>query len=147
MIQLPPDFKEFLKLLNEHQVEYLLVGGHAVGFHGYPRPTGDLDIWIAVNLENAQRMVNVLQAFGFALPQLSPELFLDTKNMVRMGVPPVRIEILTEISGVVFEHCYARRITATVEDIAVNFINEDDLKINKKASGRNKDLNDLENLS
>lgn len=146
MIQLPPDFKEFLKLLNDRGVEYLMVGGHAVGFHGYPRPTGDLDIWIAVSDDNAARMVEVLRDFGFALPQLSPQLFLDTKNMVRMGVPPVRIEILTEISGVTFEECYARRVTTEIEDVHVNIIGVDDLKINKRASGRHKDLNDLERL-
>lgn len=146
MIQLPPDFKEFLKLLNERGVEYLMVGGHAVGFHGYPRPTGDLDIWIAVSDANAARMVEVLRDFGFALPQLSPQLFLDTKNMVRMGVPPVRIEILTEISGVTFAECYARRVTTEVAGVRVNVIGADDLKTNKRASGRHKDLNDLERL-
>lgn len=84
MIHLPPDFKEFLKLLSVHKVEYLIVGGYAVSFHGYPRPTGDIDIWIAVNENNANRMVEVLRAFGFALSDLSPQLFLDTNNMVTM---------------------------------------------------------------
>ena len=146
MTQLPRDFKEFLKLLNDHSVEYLLVGGYAVSFHGYPRPTGDMDIWIAVNPTNADKMVAVLRAFGFALPHLSPQLFLDTSNMVRMGMPPVRIEILNEISGVDFEECFERRDTTKVDEVAVNIISLDDLKRNKKASGRFKDLNDLENL-
>ncbi len=87
-------------------VEYLVVGGHAVGFYGYPRPTGDLDIWIAVNPNNATKMVAVLKEFGFHLPDLAPALFLDKRNMTRMGVPPVRIEILNTISGVNFEECY-----------------------------------------
>lgn len=146
MTQLPRDFKEFLKLLNEHSVEYLVVGGYAVSFHGYPRPTGDIDIWIAVNKANANRMVEVLRQFGFALPNLSPQLFLDTTNMVRMGMPPVRIEILNEISGVKFDDCYARRETTKVDDTLIDIIALDDLKRNKAASGRFKDLNDLENL-
>lgn len=146
MTQLPRDFKEFLKLLNDLKVEYLVVGGYAVSYHGYPRPTGDIDIWIAVNAINAERMVDVLRAFGFALPNLSPQLFLDTKNMVRMGMPPVRIEILNEISGVRFDECYARRETPHIDGISINVIALDDLKQNKKASGRFKDLNDLENL-
>ena len=146
MTQLPRDFKEFLKLLNEHSVEYLVVGGYAVSFHGYPRPTGDIDIWIAVNEANANRMVEVLRHFGFALPNLSPQLFLDTTNMVRMGIPPVRIEILNEISGVLFDECYARRETTKVDETLINIIALDDLKRNKVASGRFKDLNDLENL-
>ncbi len=146
MTQLPRDFKEFLKLLNEHKVEYLIVSGYAVSFHGYPRPTGDIDIWIAINEANAQRMVDVLRAFGFALPNLSPQLFLDTNNMVRMGMPPVRIEILNEISGVQFDECFKHRDIAQVDDIAINILALDDLKQNKKASDRFKDLNDLENL-
>ena len=146
MTQLPRDFKEFLKLLNEHSVEYLVVGGYAVSFHGYPRPTGDIDIWIAVNEANANRMIEVMREFGFALPNLSPQLFLDTTNMVRMGMPPVRIEILNEISGVLFDECYARRETTKVDETLINIIALDDLKRNKVASGRFKDLNDLENL-
>lgn len=146
MTQLPHDFNVFLKLLNAHQVEYLVVGGYAVSFHGYPRPTGDIDIWIAINETNANRMVSVLREFGFALPDLSPHLFLDTNNMVRMGMPPVRIEILNEISGVLFDECYARRETTKVDETLINIIALDDLKRNKAASGRYKDLNDLENL-
>ncbi len=143
---LPPDFKEFLQLLNENAVEYLVVGGFAVSFHGYPRPTGDIDIWIAVSIENARKMVAVLKSFGFALPDLQPELFLDTTNMVQMGVPPVKIEILNDISGVSFAACYERRVVALIEEIEVPFISRADLKINKAASGRLKDLSDLENL-
>ena len=146
MTQLPHDFKEFLKLLNVHQVEYLVVGGYAVSFHGYPRPTGDIDIWIAVNETNANRMVEVLREFGFALPDLSPQLFLDTTNMVRMGIPPVRIEILNEISGVDFQECFAKRETMQIEGALINIIALEDLKRNKAASARFKDLNDLENL-
>ena len=104
---LPPDFKEFLQLLHDKKVEYLVVGGYAVAFHGFPRPTGDIDIWIAVSPNNAALMVEVLTAFGSGGPHLSDQLFLDVTNMVRLGVPPVKIEILNEVSGVQFPDCYA----------------------------------------
>ncbi|MDX1524140.1 MAG: hypothetical protein R3264_21095, partial [Anaerolineae bacterium] len=88
-IHLPPDFKEFLQLLNSHQVEYLLIGGYAVGYYGYPRATADMDIWIAINLENATKVVNVLQEFGFGIEELTPDLFLKEEQIIRMGVPPM----------------------------------------------------------
>jgi len=145
-IHLPSDFKEFLKLLNAHQVEYLLIGGYAVGYHGYPRATADMDIWIAMNPSNSQRIVIVLKEFGFDLPELSPELFLKEWQIIRMGVPPIRIELATTISGVNFNECYAERLTDTLDSVIVNLISLKHLKINKKASGRHQDLADLENL-
>jgi hypothetical protein len=143
---LPPDFREFLSLLHSHGVKYLLIGGYAVGYHGYPRATNDLDIWVALAPENAERIVAALRAFGFDLPELSANLFLQDESMVRMGVPPVRIELTTSISGVSFDECYAGRIVETLDGVEVNIINLQHLKINKKASGSFKDLNDLENL-
>ncbi|HOB97733.1 MAG TPA: hypothetical protein PKM43_03170 [Verrucomicrobiota bacterium] len=140
------DFKEFLQCLNAHGVEYLLIGGHAVGYHGYPRATGDLDVWIAVHEENAHRMVRALQDFGFDLSDLSPGLFLRKERIIRMGIEPNQIEIQTGISGVEFSQAYPRRVVAAIEGIAVNIIALDDLKQNKQASGRYKDLADLENL-
>jgi len=135
-----------LKLLNANRVEYLLIGGYAVGYHGYPRATGDMDVWVAVNPENADKIVVALKEFGFAVPELSAELFLRQNQIVRMGVPPMRIELTTTISGVDFEECYAARVVAELDGVKVNLINLKHLKINKKASGRYKDLNDLENL-
>jgi len=146
MIHLPPDFKEFLQLLNSHQVEYLLIGGYAVGYYGYPRSTGDMDVWIAINPENAAKLVTVLKEFGFDVPNLSPELFLEKGKITRMGVPPMRLEILTSISGVSFEECYKNRTVDVVDGVKINLISISHLKANKKASGRHKDLNDLENL-
>jgi hypothetical protein len=146
MIPLPPDFKEFLRLLNARQVEYLLIGGYAVGYYGYPRATADMDIWIAINRQNAEKVVAVLREYGFDLPQLSPELFLEEDRMIRMGVPPLRLEVITSISGVRFEECYAERVPVMVGDVEASLISLRHLKINKKASGRFKDLNDLENL-
>jgi len=144
--RLSHDFKEFLKLLNAHQVEYLLIGGYAVGYHGYPRATADMDIWIALHPANAERIVAVLKEFGFDLPELSPELFLKEWQIIRLGVPPVRIELATTVSGVNFNECYAERLTDTLDDVKVNLISLKHLKINKKAAGRHQDLADLENL-
>ena len=144
-IKLPPDFREFLKLLNAHRVEYLLIGGYAVGYHGYPRATQDLDIWIAIHPNNAKRVVAAVRQFGFDMPELSPALFLQDR-IVRMGVTPLRIEITTAISGVQFKECYRGRVRDTLDGVKVNLINLRHLKINKKASGRHKDLDDLERL-
>ncbi|MEO8435416.1 MAG: hypothetical protein ABI596_11020 [Pyrinomonadaceae bacterium] len=144
--ELPKDFKEFLSLLSVHGVEYLLIGAYAVGYHGYPRATKDLDIWTAITPDNAARLVTCLKDFGFDTPDLSTELFLQEHNVVRMGLEPNRIEILTSISGVNFVDCYPLKVTAILEGIEVNIIALEDLKVNKRASGRLKDLADLENL-
>ncbi len=98
-IQLPPDFKDFLRLLNEENVEYLLVGGYAVGFHGYPRATKDMDIWVAVNPENAARLVRVFHRFGFSPKSISPASFLNEKKVIEIGIEPVRIDVIMSISG------------------------------------------------
>lgn len=145
-IELPNDFKEFLKLLNANGVEYLLIGGYAVGYHGYPRATNDIDFWIAIHPANAERMVEVLRQFGYAVPELQKELFLKAPSIVRMGLPPMRIEVTTSISGVSFDECYSERISDTLDGVEAKIINLERLKQNKKASGRFKDLNDLENL-
>lgn len=145
-IRLPPDFKEFLQLLNAHQIEYLLVGGYAVGYHGYPRATVDMDIWIGKGPSTAVKMVEVLREFGFDVPNLSADLFLKDDQIVRMGMPPIRLEIFTSIPGVQFEECYPERVLGEIDGVPVSLINLRDLKTNKKASGRNKDLADLENL-
>ena len=145
-IHLPRDFKEFLRSLNAHQVEYLLIGGYAVSYHGYPRATADMDIWVGVHPANADRIVAALKEFGFDLPDLSPELFLREWQIIRLGVPPVRIEIATTISGVDFGECYAERVQDTIDGVPVNLIDLNHLKLNKRASGRHQDLADLEHL-
>jgi hypothetical protein len=147
MIRLPPDFREFLRLCNEHRVEYLLVGGYAVGFHGYPRATIDMDIWVRRQPENATRIVAALREFGFDVPNLTPELFLREDQIVRMGVPPVQLEIFTRIPGVDFETCFANRVAAEIDGLPVLLISREDLRANKQASGRHKDLDDLEHLA
>ncbi len=144
-ITLPPDFKEFLKLLNDHKVRYLLIGGYAVGYYGYPRATNDMDVWVALDPENAERITTALKAFGFNTPELSPNLFLYD-NIVRMGVPPLRIEVLTTIYGVAFDECYAECVQEEFDGVAVTLISLPRLRQNKQASGRHKDLDDLEHL-
>jgi len=143
---LPLDFREFLRLLHKHEVEYLVIGAYAVGYHGYPRATPDMDIWIARNSENAERIVAALKEFGFDMPEVSTEPFLQDKNSVQLGLPPICIKIFTAISGVKFDECYAERTMEIIDEVEVNFISLKHLKINKKASGSYKDLNDLENL-
>jgi hypothetical protein len=145
-LELPKDFKEFLRLLRAHGVEYLLIGGWAVGLHGYPRATEDLDVWIAIAPANAARVVDVLKEFGFDVPGLSVDLFLQEDQIVRMGVEPVRIEVSTSISGVDFPECYGERLEAMLDGEPVSLISLKHLKINKKASGRLKDLADLDYL-
>jgi hypothetical protein len=146
VLRLPKDFKEFLKLLNAHKVEYLLIGGYAVGHYGYPRATADMDIWVAASPENARRTVETLEAFGFSCGSISTDLFLPGSQIVRLGVPPDRLEIVTTISGVQFAECYARRTLAVIDGVEVSLIGLSDLKLNKAASGRLKDLVDLEHL-
>ena len=135
-----------MKLLQENDVEYLLIGGYAVGYYGYPRATQDLDIWISVTPENASKLIETLQAFGFPTTDIQPNLFQQDNNIIRMGIPPMRIELLKEISGVEFESCYAQRIVSKIDGQQVNLISLKQLKKNKEASGRYKDLDDLENL-
>jgi hypothetical protein len=145
-IELPPDFKDFLRLLHAHGVKYLLIGGYAVGYHGYPRATNDLDIWIAIHPDNAERMTAVLREFGFDLPEVQASIFLQDQHIIRLGESPLRIEVTTAISGVAFDDCYAERIVDAFDGVEVNLISLRHLKMNKQASGRHKDLNDLEHL-
>ena len=145
-IEFPNDFSEFLRLLNRHEVDYLLIGGFAVALHGYPRATADMDVWVARNTQNAGRIVAALREFGFDIPTLTAELFLDPDHIVRMGNAPLRIEVLMNIDGVDYEECASRSIVHLVNGSPIPVISLDDLKMNKRASGRAKDLNDLENL-
>jgi hypothetical protein len=143
---LPPDFKEFLQLLNSNGVDYLVVGGYAVAYHGYVRATADIDIWIALDPANANRAILALQEFGFQISGNQADLFLKPDNVVRLGVPPLRIEILTTVSGVDFQECFRDRLIDNLDGVPVNIISLKWLKTNKLASGRGKDLVDVEHL-
>lgn len=145
-MKLPDDFRDFLKLLNDHRIRYLLIGGYAVGLHGYPRATGDLDIWVDSQPENSERLTAAVRKFGFDLPEVLPETFQKADTIFRMGRPPIRIEIHTSISGVEFEKCFKERILKTIDGININLINLENLLTNKRAAGRHRDLDDIENL-
>ena len=141
------DFKEFIALLNKNSVKYLIVGGYAVAFHGHPRYTKDIDIWILVDDTNAENIIKTLIEFGFNLPGLSKDDFLKKGNVIQLGYPPNRIDLLTEVSGLDFDLCYPEKVVKEIDKIPLNFIDLQNLKINKKASGRYQDLADLENLT
>ena len=145
-LPLPPDFKEFLRLLSSEAIEYLIVGGYAVAYHGYPRPTGDLDVWVATRPDNAAKLVGALAKFGFAGAGATEALFLEPGRVVRMGVPPVRIELLTSVSGVEFSGCIERRVEAVLDGVPVAIIGRDDLIANKLAAGRDRDRDDVSRL-
>ena len=146
--QLSDDFRDFLKCLNDAGVEYLLVGGHAVAYHGYVRPTRDMDVWIAVSPENAKRVVQAVKTFfNGDLSGLSEKWFLDLENVTRFGAVPNLIEIVQKISGGNFHEAYAQRVIAVIDGQQTNLINLNDLIANKKASARLKDLADVQELT
>lgn len=146
-VDLYPDFKAFLELLNSEKVEYLVLGGYAVVHYGYRRVTDDLDVWVAVNARNAKRVSRVLQTFaGFPATQVKPALFTKPNTIFMFGREPVRIDVLTGPSGVDFDECFAKRNVVEWDGVTVPLISFEDLKVNKLASGREKDLADLRNL-
>jgi len=140
------DFREFIQLLNDNQVKYLVIGGYAVAVHGHPRYTKDIDIWIEISEENAQKLVTALTQFGFESLGLTSEDFQTPNQIIQLGYPPNRIDLITNPDGIDFQTCYDSKIEVTLNDIPVKFINLDNLKKNKLASGRLQDLADLEKL-
>lgn len=144
--ELPSDFKEFLKLLKEHDVQYMLVGGFAVFYYGHIRATAAIDFWIRPDVENAKKVIKLLREFGFPTDHLTPESFLDPRLLVRMGVAPIRIELFTSLSGIEFDSSFANSQLVQLDEEDVRIIGLAELKLNKKATGRLKDLDDLEHL-
>ena len=142
--RIPPDFREFLKLLNVHEARFLLIGGYAVNAFGYIRNTIDLDIWIAGDDENRKRVIQAVRDFAF--PAAAANLLDEPDAMLRMGVPPLRIEVMRSISGVEFEDYWPRRVLIDDEGLRISMISLADLRSNKKSTGRPKDLLDLEEL-
>ena len=140
------DFKEFIQLLNDNQVKYLVIGGYAVAVHGYPRYTKDIDVWIEMSLENAEKLMVALTEFGFGSLGLTTEDFQTLDQIIQLGYPPNRIDLITTPDGIDFETCYQAKIEVIIDNIPVNFIDLDNLRKNKQASGRLQDLADLENL-
>jgi predicted nucleotidyltransferase len=145
--KLNQDFREFIGLLDEEGVEYLIVGGYAVGVHGFPRYTGDIDFLVAISDANAERLLRVFDAFGFGGIGLCKEDFLEERFVVEIGREPKKIQVLTGIDGVSFEECYERRIEVKDGKCLLKFIGLEDLIANKRASGRRKDLIDVDELT
>ena len=143
---LNPDFKEFFLLLNANNVQYLIVGGYAVAYHGYPRYTNDIDIWIWIDPDNAKRVIKALVDFGFESLGLKEDDFLETDTIIQLGYAPNRINLIMGIPGVEFEECYAKRVESEIDGVNLSFIDLENLKKSKKASGRMQDLADIENL-
>ena len=145
-MKLQKDLREFIELLNSHRVEYLVVGGHAVAFHGYPRYTGDIDFLVRPSEENASRLVAVIERFGLAeADNLKPTL-MQREKIVQIGRPPNRIDILTSASGIDFEEAWERASSGSLDGLPVRFPDLGSLLKNKRASGRAKDLADVEEL-
>jgi hypothetical protein len=145
-MKLVKDFEEFIELLNKNEVKYLVVGGYAFAIHAYPRFTNDIDFFILSTTSNANKIVSVLIEFGFDTTSFSPEDLLIKDKVIQLGEPPYRIDLLTSIDGVDFDDAWQRKITSRYGDQVLYFISKEDLIRNKKASGRKKDLDDLNEL-
>lgn len=146
MIPLPPDFSDFIRLLNRHRVRYVVVGGYAVAYHGYARYTGDIDFFVENSPRNALALQRVFRDFGFDNPPPEASVFQEEKRIVRIGFPPMRVEVSNYIDGVTFEECHTHRIRARIAGLSLPFIDLERLRKNKLAAGRPKDLEDLRQL-
>ena len=144
---LDKNFEDFVALLNQCGVTYMVVGGYALAFHGKPRHTGDLDIWIGLSDDNAQKMEGVLNDFGMASLGLKKIDFLQKGGITQIGYPPLRIDILNEIDGVDFSEAYGNKLIIDIDGLQVNYIGLDDLIKNKQASGRKQDITDVNALN
>ena len=138
------DFRDLLELLNENEVEYVIIGAHALAYHGAPRYTGDMDIYVRPTDSNAKKILNALTQFGFGSLGLKLEDFSQPDRVVQLGFPPVRIDLMTSISGVTWEESYSGSITDYYGGTLVRYLGRDEFVMNKRASGRKKDLADLE---
>jgi len=145
-MEMQPDFRELLALFNAHHVEYMIVGGYALALHGAPRFTGDLDVLVQPDPENAQRILAALETFGFASVGLTPGDFSYPDQVVQLGVPPVRIDLLTSLTGTSWDEAFAGRTAGSYGDVPVYYIGREQFIANKRAIGRQKDLADLEML-
>jgi hypothetical protein len=145
-MEVPKDFRDLLALFNENRVEYVIVGAYALGFHGVPRYTGDMDVLVRPDASNAKTIMAALDQFGFGSVGLRPEDFESPDKIVQLGLPPVRIDIITSITGVSWEDAWAGRVEGRFGDVLTQYIGRNELILNKKALGRKKDLADLEAL-
>lgn len=146
-MELDKDFNEFVELFLKNNVRFLIVGGYALAAHGLPRATGDLDAWVWVNRENAENIVRALNEFGFQDLSLTENDFSQKDSIIQLGYPPFRIDILTSIDGVDFDHAWERRMLVQLNGMNVPFIGRADLIANKKAAGRPQDIADVTRLT
>ena len=146
-MRIQQDFRELLALLEETGVDYMVVGGYAVAFHGFPRFTKDIDIFFDASQDNIEKMIKALEGFGFSKKELDKALFLTTGNIVTFGVAPVRVDFLNQIDGVEFAEARKNRIRGKYGNIEIFFIGKSDLIKNKKSTSRSKDKADVEELS
>jgi hypothetical protein len=145
-MEVQQDFKELLKFFNAHEVDYIIVGAHALAYHGAPRYTGDMDILVRPDSENAQRILRALDEFGFGSLDLTVEDFTTLDKVVQLGVAPVRVDIVTSITGISWEETATGRVEGIYGDVTVYYIGRREFILNKRAIGRKKDLADLEAL-
>ncbi|OGW55560.1 MAG: hypothetical protein A2Y81_05555 [Nitrospirae bacterium RBG_13_43_8] len=145
-MEVQKDFRELLELFNKHNVEYMIVGGYALAFHGAPRYTGDLDIFIRPDSMNAQRIMRALKDFGFESVGLTEEDFKKPDNVIQLGVPPVRVDIVTSLTGIPWESALEQRVQGRYGDVQVHYIGREQFILNKRSMGRKKDLADIEAL-
>jgi len=146
IMEVQPDFKELLALLNEHKVEYMIVGGYALAFHGAPRYTGDLDILVKAGKQNAEHILAALHGFGFAHLDLTTADFQAPEMVIQLGVAPVRVDIITSLTGVDWDEAYSGRVQGKYGDVPVDYLGRQQFIANKRATGRKRDLADLEAL-
>jgi hypothetical protein len=141
-----PDFSDLLELFNAHGVDYIIVGGYALAFHGAPRTTGDIDLFVGTAPDNALRLLDALGEFGFGSVGLTTKDFETTNQVVQLGVPPVRVDIMTSLTGVSWKEAYKSRVAGTYGDVPVFYLGREQFLSNKRATGRKRDLADLEAL-
>lgn len=146
MQPLGKDLRDLLDLFGRHDVRYLIVGGFAVAAHGFPRYTKDLDVWVECSAENARRLIDAIDAFGFGSLGLTVQDFTTPDLVIQLGYEPNRVDLLTGLTGVRFEEAYPRRVTATIGGLALPIIDRASLAVNKRAFGRPQDLVDAEEL-
>jgi hypothetical protein len=142
-LDLAPDFSEFCELLLAHRVEFVIVGAHALAFHGAPRFTGDLDIYVRPTPDNGRRVVDAIVAFGFPPEQVTPESVIDPRAVVEMGVPPVQIHVMSDIDGVTWDEVQRGAVPGRLGTHEVSFIGRAEFLRNKRAAARPKDLADV----
>ena len=145
-MELNPDFSEFIALLNAHEVKYLVIGGYAVNYHGYPRYTRDIDFWLWMTDDNIQQLLTAIRAFGFGSLGLEISDFMTPDNIVQLGYEPYRIDLLVDVDGVDFTACYNRRKEVNIDGLPINFLALDDLIIAKRTTARPQDLADADGL-